>query len=116
MKKRLTNAQKLWLEALESGEYKQTTGWLYRKGSYCCLGVACKLYNEENNKKVRYRKHAHLESLPMVKKWLGLNSDEGTLGDIPKVQAESLATLNDHGSSFKDIAKIVRANPDKVFI
>lgn len=31
---------RLWLEALESGRYHQTTGVLRRDNAYCCLGVA----------------------------------------------------------------------------
>ena len=36
-----------WLEALRSGNYKQGMGLLYNEdtGSYCCLGVVCKLCN-----------------------------------------------------------------------
>lgn len=35
--------KKAWLEALRSGDYKQTTGMLYDKenDSHCCLGVLC---------------------------------------------------------------------------
>jgi hypothetical protein len=29
-----------WCDALESGEYEQTKGALYKDGGYCCLGVA----------------------------------------------------------------------------
>lgn len=29
-----------WIEALESGEFKQTIGQLESNGGYCCLGVA----------------------------------------------------------------------------
>ena len=33
-----------WVEALRSGEYKQTDHKLINnKGDYCCLGVACKI-------------------------------------------------------------------------
>jgi hypothetical protein len=32
-----------WIEALESGEYRQTSGHLHdEEGGYCCLGVLCK--------------------------------------------------------------------------
>ena len=41
------NAQK-WVEALESGQYKQTKGYLSKGNNrFCCLGVACDLYQEE---------------------------------------------------------------------
>lgn len=30
-----------WVNALRSGEYKQTTGLLHNDYGYCCLGVLC---------------------------------------------------------------------------
>ncbi len=30
-----------WIEALDSGEYKQTKGVLQDKKGFCCLGVGC---------------------------------------------------------------------------
>lgn len=45
-----------WVEALRSGEYKQTTLVLCDNYGYCCLGVACKVvdvpqsYIEAHNK------------------------------------------------------------------
>lgn len=48
--KRLKPSVMKWIQALRSGEYKQTTGALQKtkgaKAGYCCLGVACVLYNE----------------------------------------------------------------------
>lgn len=41
--------QEAWLESLESGEHKQTTGYLtmfdnhYKVYQHCCLGVACEV-------------------------------------------------------------------------
>lgn len=33
-----------WCEALRSGKYKQTRGFLHDSDGYCCLGVACKVF------------------------------------------------------------------------
>lgn len=33
----------IWLKALRSGKYKQTTKRLQDNKGYCCLGVACKV-------------------------------------------------------------------------
>lgn len=30
-----------WVNALRSGEYKQTVGYLHNDKGYCCLGVLC---------------------------------------------------------------------------
>lgn len=34
---------KLWVDALRSGKFTQGRGRLYRRETYCCLGVACEL-------------------------------------------------------------------------
>jgi len=34
----------LWINALRSGEYQQTQGWLNKGTGFCCLGVLCDLY------------------------------------------------------------------------
>lgn len=35
---------KKWVRALDSGKYKQGKGRLQRGDTYCCLGVACKIF------------------------------------------------------------------------
>ena len=35
--------RELWMTALRSGKYKQTTGTLADQDGHCCLGVACDL-------------------------------------------------------------------------
>lgn len=39
---------KQWIKALRSGEYKQTKFSLQNSLGYCCLGVACKLFINED--------------------------------------------------------------------
>ena len=36
-----------WLAALRSGDYKQTVKRLHRPDGFCCLGVACDLFNSD---------------------------------------------------------------------
>jgi hypothetical protein len=36
----------LWINALRSGKYEQTTGTLKSSTGHCCLGVLCELYIE----------------------------------------------------------------------
>jgi hypothetical protein len=116
------NAQK-WVEALESGEFKQGRGALSRDGDYCCLGVACELAIREGVKvkkeaatKENYAKYDGEEYfLPeKVRKFFGLKTDRGTLPD-----GETLAQKNDgtYGEkhSFKDIAAIIRSKPKGLF-
>ena len=56
MRIRPKQARELLVKALRSGKYRQTTGTLCgienKEFSYCCLGVACELYNEYHAKKL----------------------------------------------------------------
>jgi hypothetical protein len=90
-----------WVKALRSGEYKQGDKRLCKVGkdgepnSYCCLGVACELFEEEFPDKLNrvehningivvYHKYIIGEeewsvSLPpVVQEWLGLKDEYGT--------------------------------------
>ncbi len=98
--------QDAWLQGLESGKFKQAEGALATKEvgkltfSYCCLGVACEVYNEiGTGKKLNIDKSHHdnvsfkesmIEAtydgeyglLPLsVSKALKLNDNDGTLID-----------------------------------
>jgi hypothetical protein len=42
--------KKMWIDALRSGEYQQTTSKLKLGNSFCCLGVLTDLYNKETGK------------------------------------------------------------------
>lgn len=111
----------IWTEALESGEYKQGKGSLRNEESkYCCLGVLCDLYHKETglgkwvfvegdpnfrfviNDKNGDNSAAFLPD--SVKKWAGIEYARAT---IPG-RTVSLAGLNDTGSSFAEIAKIIK--------
>ena len=48
---------------------------------------------------------------PIVQKWAGLTSNSGTMGQF----APSLAGLNDGGTTFSEIAKIIKGNKEKLF-
>lgn len=90
--------KQLWMEALRNGEYPQGTGYLYRDGKYCCLGVLCDLHSKETGTKwVLYPDerniHLYLNSrygLPLeVVQWSGL-----TLMD-PVIDGFTLSSYND---------------------
>lgn len=92
-----------WPEALESGEFKQGKGCLLEDGKYCCLGVACELLSR---KRLLPRNGVNgwidLSALPQkAQDLLGIS----TVGHYRRT---SLATLNDRGKSFKQIAKLIR--------
>ena len=108
---------KLWLEALRSGKYKQGRGSLKEGNKYCCLGVACDLYNKTHKVKVDFVNYTSDDQQPntglppVVMKWLGLNCPEGRLENN-----HYLSTENDNGASFNKIADIIESNPKGLFV
>lgn len=116
----------MWLEALRSGEYKQTTERLRNGDAYCCLGVLCDLYAKHNPGAGFEPKDGtrHIfttsgnyvaETLPpwSVQRWAGLNGFDvpakaaaGVVRYDPQVSI-SLAAINDEGVSFEVIADII---------
>ena len=115
---------KLWLEALRSGKYKQTTGMLHelddeqgRTIGFCCLGVACEIYIATGHKLRRERKARRVfyegvsSCLPDdVQNWLGLHDTYG------KWAGGDLAAENDSGASFAEIADLIESNPPGLFV
>jgi hypothetical protein len=118
-------ARELWVKALRSGDYEQTTGDLRNGTGFCCLGVACDLYaNTEGegawgpsvlglSEFVMPGSKVYTSALPPeVAKWLGL-SLRGPLTGILGVPSSrgllssghSLANMNDAGFSFTSIAQ-----------
>lgn len=102
-----------WLEALESGEYKQGQGYLRRlngKPKYCCLGVACEVASKLSVR-VDYFDVSNNKCLPeSLAKFIGVDSIGGFKEHIKHGREEysSLTHLNDSGVKFKTIAKIIR--------
>lgn len=111
-----------WIKALRSGKYKQGTEYLKyietdiddnfketKEIRYCCLGVACEIAGA----KVPYKKH-DLVALPnWGEKIRGIsklpemlvNKEKDEWGCIEeKPLLSKLATMNDKGESFEQIA------------
>jgi hypothetical protein len=111
MAKKMTKKQvrKAWVKALRSGEYKQTIGRLRDKSGFCCLGVLCDLAVKNGVMKSYLRKAAGLPQI--VQDWIGLNSYTGDYfgGDA------CLASDNDDGKSFQEIASIIESEPQGLF-
>jgi hypothetical protein len=120
------------IEALESGKYAQGRGFLTQliegREYHCCLGVACK---ENNVPRVletavgleRYFKyedvahsgedHYRAGYLPdNIRDFYAFRSNAGS---SLHGGGESLTTLNDKGKSLKDIAAILRKDPEEYF-
>lgn len=117
MLKKLTTAQQAWVDALRSGEYKQTTDTLQNRGGYCCLGVACAVA-QKNGVTVLVDAIDHsvlgdnLTDQTDVFKWLGLSQANGAIG---RTQTQ-LTTLNDRGRlTFNELADVIEWNADRLF-
>ena len=107
----MTPQQTKWIEALESGSYPQGNGNLKKDGKYCCLGVACEIFKDDLG-----IKEDVIESLSVfdnescalppqkVVTHLNLLSQYGD----GKNKQPSLVNLNDHDTSFKEIAQLLR--------
>lgn len=118
--------QTKWLEALESGNYKQSEGFLKSPKGYCCLGVLCEV--------MRLTSRTHAEGYEEFIAGDSVNDayvprsaldDTGLYapaGDF-RVTARlsgavytSLTGMNDCGVSFAKIAAYIRHDPHNVFI
>lgn len=107
-----------WCQALESGEYKQGRHRLRTIEnvgySYCCLGVACELYQKATGKgawvnggfKLDADFNSHYIDSPKIAEYFGLIVDH--VQDSPQA---ILSNSNDSGSEFPAIAAIIRALP-----
>ena len=110
------DVKKKWVEALRSGEYDQTTGWLTNEygTKFCCLGVLCDLYARETKGKAGFVEKgpglqfesengsSNAELTDDVQLWAGLESSS------PEVYDTALMDLNDiEGFSFNEIADLI---------
>lgn len=115
-----TPEQLQWLEALESGKYKQAQKKLYViKGDvkcHCCLGVAMELFHPNAREMKPDKSNPHLSKgygvSNKVQKLLKLRGPEGNSADMEFVP---LTVINDRGASFKTIAEYIRRNPEQYF-
>lgn len=121
-----------WLEALRSGEYQQGRERLKSPDSnprYCCLGVLCDLAVKEGvarwDDSVVIDEHVAIDAagrrawaeLPFgVAVWAGVVDSGGDPDGNPWVddpahdgERNTLASLNDSGVSFREIADIIEA-------
>jgi len=114
---------KRWVEALESGEYKQTTGNLRKGDGFCCLGVACDLsglgkWVSNPSIPIKEYETTYKEDtiLPeIVKEWLGMRSHSGYIEGYLESVPTSLAFLNDQGKSFLELAKVIKDYESELF-
>jgi hypothetical protein len=119
----------LWTDALESGEYAQTKGWLHlmedgsdRPGGWCCLGVLCDVASKagvDMNRQLEVG--GKVESFddhrgglpPSVRKWaFGVETTfDGADGAESWAAEDYLVSMNDGmGQDFRAISRWVKEN------
>ena len=135
------NAQ-AWVDALRSGDYKQSRKSLHivKKGEsrFCCLGLACHLYAKANPTEARWVLNPAERGVyysfwvgaigegaalsPKVCEWLGLVSDPNkkffntSVMFFDGAKETNLIVLNDRGRrTFDQIADIIEANQKELF-
>ena len=128
----LGHFQTKWLEALESGNYKQADGELWSKpgDAYCCLGVAAKLaglawVETENHYGFAFGSGGNQDVangfLPNgFAETIGLRGIRGEFAQAirpnPIACVANLSELNDHMKwPFAQIAAYIRHDPHNVF-
>lgn len=106
-----TRARAAWTEALRSGEFAQGRHQLSRKGTHCCLGVACEVALRHG---VIDEYDPSAGKLPEpVQRWLGLRSTEGTFTLDHGSTKYSLIRMNDGSrSTFETIANMIDDTPE----
>jgi hypothetical protein len=104
----MENIKKRWVEALRSGNYKQTTGCLRNGDGFCCLGVLCDIVDPEgwgngSSLGIPYR---HGNFIPDAKTLQLVGIESGASTEI-----RHLTEMNDNsGNTFSDIADWIEEN------
>lgn len=111
-----------WTKELRSDKYRQGKRMLKTAGNeFCCLGVLCEIYHAEtkegkwewggwNDKKPHFMidNEVVMSMLPdKVLAWAEMKDELGSFIGTDKV---SLASYNDSGYTFKEIADIIEAD------
>lgn len=117
------NAKK-WVAALRSGEYSQCRNHLVFGKQYCCLGVACDIYQKEvgdlfvTTDKFGVTRFDNEDAIlvPKVSNYFGLRNTCPTPKDKLGVWMKSLASMNDDGADFNTIADTIEKHQDTLFI
>lgn len=112
--------RKLWVEALRSGKFRQATERLRkRNGAMCCLGVlsslaACEWTWSEVEKAYMADEHEDHDASKRARNFVGLATSSGEYEEDDNTL--SLASENDAGKSFAEIADIIESEPAGLFI
>jgi hypothetical protein len=94
--------KKLWVEALRSGEYKQTRGKLKHQTEdggleHCCLGVLCEIHDKEMGCEQSFKSIDGFPP-PHILQWSGFNAVNARF----KVENTAIGTVRDSISFLND--------------
>ena len=101
-----------WVEALRSGDYKQTKEYLKKNNCHCCLGVLCEISALETGFGVKENK---LENGgddllgDTILMWSGLNDLRGAMVIIDGESLMLTEHNDDSGRTFLEIADAIEA-------
>ncbi len=97
-----------WIEALRSGKYDQTKGALRTEAGFCCLGVLCEVTGaglwDRDGEDFVYSCSDGLSGsgyMPSV---------VAVISGLSSKQEGELASRNDGGSAFSEVADYIEAN------
>lgn len=112
-----------WVAALRSGEYSQGKSWLRspprvstspNPHTFCCLGVLCDIYQKETGKG-EWRPptnghHYHFEDGVGDESRTSTPAQVVIWSNIDTRMLPVLTFLNDHGSTFEEIAERIESD------
>jgi hypothetical protein len=109
----------LWVAALRSGKYPQTTHQLRNRKGMCCMGVLCEisglgLWASTESLDFGYIPYdgsagSKINLPEVVRRWAGLTFRGGGFKNNSSLNV-SLTSRNDDGCPFEEIATIIEAN------
>lgn len=98
-----------WVAALRSGDYLQTIGALRNNSGFCCLGVLCDLVMPKAWDERDFGSFVFDDGATAFPSENALKA----AGSAPPYDDHpfwTLASKNDHGATFSDIADYIEAN------
>lgn len=123
-----------WVRALRSGKYQQATGALRNEDGFCCLGVFCDVYDSDKWKEPTPKVDWEDESDDEEFKWMYAHEGDSYMYEATEVlpihiariaglehqnpevpygidgEMKSLASINDNGASFSEIADLIETH------
>ncbi len=95
-----------WVQALESGKYKQTKDQLQDPTGFCCLGVLCDTLDPKGWDKDYHEFTHNLGDTDTFYEMI--NNDLQEQLKHYNIDAKKLAYMNDGGSTFLEIAEEIK--------